>query len=85
MPKDTWKKCSIYMLRTEWNKDFHKNELGIGDVVQVWSFQVGIEQELCLALVVVSRCGGNGKERRRKNSRGRRYKHQPKRKRESRR
>jgi hypothetical protein len=64
------KKRSIYVLRTEWNKVYLKNELDIGDVVQVWSFWLGSKQELRLALVVVSRCGGDGKERGRKSTRG---------------
>jgi hypothetical protein len=57
MPKNTGNKCSIYVLKTDWNDVFKENELKIGDVVQVWSFRVGSEQKLCMALVVVSRKG----------------------------
>jgi hypothetical protein len=60
MPKDTGNKCSIYVLKTDWNDIFKENELKIGDVVQVWSFWVGNDQKLCIALVVVSRKGKLG-------------------------
>jgi hypothetical protein len=59
MPKESGKICSTYVLRTNWNEVSQENGLGPKDVVQVWSFRVGNKQKLCLALVVVSRCGGN--------------------------
>ncbi|XP_059434080.1 B3 domain-containing protein At2g31420-like [Corylus avellana] len=59
MRKDSGKTCSQYVLRTFWNEVSQENGLGLKDVVQVWSFRVDNEQKLCLALVVVSRCGGN--------------------------
>ncbi|GLT71804.1 hypothetical protein SLA2020_437970 [Shorea laevis] len=55
MPKKSGKTSSIYVLRTKWNHAFRQNGLVAEDVVQVWSFRVGIEQNLCMALVVVSR------------------------------
>ncbi|XP_059434181.1 B3 domain-containing protein At2g31420-like [Corylus avellana] len=53
------KKSSIYVLKTHWNMVLKENGLGQNDVVQVWSFRVGTEQQLCLALVVVSSSGCN--------------------------
>ncbi|XP_059434150.1 putative B3 domain-containing protein At2g27410 isoform X2 [Corylus avellana] len=59
MPKESGKTCSTYVLRTNWNEVSQENGLRPKDVVQVWSFRVDNEQKLCLALVVVSRRGGN--------------------------
>ena len=59
MPKKTGKTSSTYVLVTHWNKVLQANGLGLKDVVQVWSFRVGPEQKLCLALVVVSRSRGD--------------------------
>jgi hypothetical protein len=60
MPKKTGKTSSTYVLVTHWNKVVQANGLGLNDVVQVWSFRVGPEQKLRLALVVASRSRGNG-------------------------
>ncbi|XP_062153233.1 B3 domain-containing protein At3g25182-like [Alnus glutinosa] len=57
MPKESGKTCSTYVLRTYWNKVSQENGLRPKDVVQVWSFRIGREQNLCLAFVVVNRCG----------------------------
>jgi hypothetical protein len=55
MHKESGKTCSTYVLRTYWNEVSQENGLGPKDVVQVWSFRIGCE--LCLAFVVVNRCG----------------------------
>jgi hypothetical protein len=57
MGKNSGKTSSMYVLRTNWNDAAKKNVLKANDVVQVWSFRVGGEQQqlLGLALVVVSR------------------------------
>jgi hypothetical protein len=55
MGKDSGKSSSMYALRTYWNAVAKENDLKAEDVIQVWSFRVGVEQKLCLALVVVSR------------------------------
>ncbi|XP_059433742.1 B3 domain-containing protein At5g24050-like [Corylus avellana] len=59
MPKKSGKTSSMYVLKTNWNRVKQANRLEKNDVVQVWSFRVGTEQQLCLALVVVSSSGGN--------------------------
>jgi hypothetical protein len=55
MGKDSGKSSSMYALRTYWNAVAKENDLKAKDVIQVWSFRVGDEQKLCLALMVVSR------------------------------
>lgn len=59
MPKKSGKTSSMYVLKTNWNMVLQANGLDENDVVQVWSFRVGTEQQLCLALVVVGSSGGN--------------------------
>jgi hypothetical protein len=59
MPKKTGKTSSTYVLATHWNKVVQENGLGLKDVVQVWSFRLGPEQKLCLALLVASRSRGD--------------------------
>ncbi|KAE8123899.1 hypothetical protein FH972_018818 [Carpinus fangiana] len=54
------KSSSTYVLKSNWNMVLKANGLGLEDVVQVWSFRVDpLQQKLGLALVVVSRSGGN--------------------------
>ncbi|XP_041009293.1 putative B3 domain-containing protein At3g24850 [Juglans microcarpa x Juglans regia] len=55
MRKTRGKTSSMYVLRKCWHDVTLTNDLQDGDVVQVWSFRVGNEQRLCLALVVVNR------------------------------
>ena len=61
MPKPSGTKSSSYILRTNWNKVLKANlkttsELNAKRVIQIWSFQrqVGDEQQLSLALVVLN-------------------------------
>ncbi|KAL4615074.1 hypothetical protein ACB092_07G098400 [Castanea dentata] len=55
MPKESGKKSSCYVLIKSWNEVVEKNDLGrkLNQVIQIWSFRVGNEDQLCLALVVV--------------------------------
>ncbi|MCZ6910085.1 MAG: hypothetical protein O7C56_03430, partial [Rickettsia endosymbiont of Ixodes persulcatus] len=55
MGKDSGKTSSMYVLRTHWKEVTIENKLKADDVIQVWSFRVGREQQLRMALVVVSR------------------------------
>jgi hypothetical protein len=56
MGKKSGRTSSMYVLRTNWKDVAENNKLKANDVVQVWSFRVGGEQQLLgLALVVVSR------------------------------
>ena len=56
MPKESGKKSSSYVLRTNWN-----------NVVQIWSFRVANKEDLCMALVVVDKgwrkSSGNSNDR----------------------
>jgi hypothetical protein len=56
MSKESGRTSFMYVLRTNWKAVAKKNVLKANDVVQVWSFRVGGEQQLLgLALVVVGR------------------------------
>ncbi|XP_059432626.1 B3 domain-containing protein At2g31420-like [Corylus avellana] len=73
MGKGSGKSSSMYALRTHWNAVVEANGLKEKDVIQVWSFRVGDEQKLCLALVVVSRVrdlDGHGRSKMSDNVRG---------------
>ncbi|KAG2711830.1 hypothetical protein I3760_04G095700 [Carya illinoinensis] len=60
MRKTSGKTSSMYVLRKCWHDVTLTNDLQNGDVVQVWSFRVGNEERLCLALVVVNRKKNQG-------------------------
>nr|POE55987.1 putative b3 domain-containing protein [Quercus suber]POE67057.1 putative b3 domain-containing protein [Quercus suber] len=55
MPKELGKKSSSYVMIKSWNEVVGKNDLSkkLNQVIQIWSFRVGNEDQLCLALVVV--------------------------------
>ncbi|XP_030944816.1 B3 domain-containing protein At1g05920-like [Quercus lobata] len=66
MPKDTRNTSSTYALKTDWNNVRLSNDLKEGDLVQLWSFQVGQQAcedassstatnkgQLCFALVLL--------------------------------
>nr|POE70011.1 hypothetical protein CFP56_72469 [Quercus suber] len=73
MPKESGKKSSCYVLIKSWNEAVEKNDLGrkLIQVIQIWSFRVGNDDQLCLALVVVktrennevASSSGQGRER----------------------
>ena len=56
MPKESGKKSSCYVLIKSWNEVVEKNDLGrkLNQVIQIWSFRLGNEDQLCLAFVVVN-------------------------------
>ena len=56
MPKESGKKSSCYVMIKSWNEVVEKNDLGrkLHQVIQIWSFRVGNEDQLCLAFVVVN-------------------------------
>jgi hypothetical protein len=58
----TGKTNSIYVMWTYWNEVCRENGLHPKDVVQIWSFHLGSEQSLYLALVVVYRANQRGEE-----------------------
>ena len=47
-------KNAIYALRTNWNGVVRENKLKKGNVVEVWSFRIGAQERLCMALVVLN-------------------------------
>ncbi|KAK9988822.1 hypothetical protein SO802_029061 [Lithocarpus litseifolius] len=57
------RKNSIYALRKYWNVIVRNNKLKKGNVVEVWSFRIGAQEQLCMALDVP-----NGGEERSKSS-----------------
>ena len=61
MPKESRKKSSCYVMMKSWNEVVEKNDLGrkLNQVIQIWSFRVGNEDQLCLALVVVKKGKNN--------------------------
>ena len=61
MPKESGKKSSCYVMIKSWNEVVEKNDLGrkLNQVIQIWSFRVGNEDQLCLALVVVKKGKNN--------------------------
>ncbi|XP_030964940.1 B3 domain-containing protein At2g31420-like [Quercus lobata] len=67
MPKESGKKSSSYVLRINWNNAVAANDLKITTVVQIWSFRVANQEDLCMALVVVdkegSKSSGNSNDR----------------------
>ena len=48
-------KNAIYALRTNWKSVVSENELKKGNVVEVWSFRIGAQEQLCMALIVLKR------------------------------
>lgn len=52
--KASGKKSSMYVLKKNWNDIVMANKLKEDDVVQVWSFRLEKDDQLCLALVVRS-------------------------------
>ncbi|KAK9988814.1 hypothetical protein SO802_029053 [Lithocarpus litseifolius] len=56
MPKESGKKSSCYVLIKSWNEVVEKNDLGreLNQVIQIWSFRLGSEDQLSLAFVVVN-------------------------------
>ena len=56
MPKESGKKSSCYVLIKSWNEVVEKNDLGreLNQVIQIWSFRLGNEDQLSLAFVVVN-------------------------------
>ena len=61
MPKESRKKSSCYVMMKSWNEVVEKNDLGrkLNQVIQIWSFRVGNEDQLYLALVVVKKGKNN--------------------------
>lgn len=48
------RKNSTYALRRNWNDVVRENKLKSGNVVEVWSFRIGAQEQLCMALVVLN-------------------------------
>ncbi|XP_050289206.1 B3 domain-containing protein At1g32030-like [Quercus robur] len=59
MKKASGSKSSMYVLKKNWNDIVMANKLKEDDVVQVWSFRLEKDDQLCLALVVVRSAEAN--------------------------
>ncbi|KAL4615060.1 hypothetical protein ACB092_07G097100 [Castanea dentata] len=54
LTKWNMRKNSIYALRNNWNAVVRENKLKSGNVVEVWSFRIGAQEQLYMALVVLN-------------------------------
>ncbi|KAK6936515.1 B3 domain-containing protein At2g31720-like [Dillenia turbinata] len=71
MPKENGKASSSYMLKTKWGEVVKKNNIQIGDIVQLWAFRTEMRKNtLGFALVKIRRASAGTQQQEEEEERG---------------